>query len=175
MLKIPMLEKKASELADETAKQASSLLEQGTKLTSDTLAYVQQQAQGILGGAKKTDVEGQTKAAADDASRKASDITSQGSKDGEKAVEEGKQTLADLTQQARSLVGDVLNTANEYLKPQEGGQGLVNNVRNTTSNVVDQVAHVISGKDFESLASDVKSNTQDASAQIQSKTNELTK
>lgn len=170
--------KKASEAVDEASKQGNSLLEQGTKLASDTIAYAQQQVQGILGSAKKTDVEG----AANDASKQVSEVTEKAAKEGQATAESTQQTLGDLAQQARTLVGDVLNSANEYIKPQqksgeaqEAANSYLDSIRNTASNAVDQAAHIISGKDAQSLASDVQKTAEDTSAQAQSKAQELTK
>lgn len=67
-----------------------SLYEQGTKLASDTLAYAQQQAQGILGGAQKgaqdagnqaSQAVDQASKAADQAGKDASNIANSASKE----------------------------------------------------------------------------------------------
>lgn len=111
----------ASNAASDLQKEGSSLIEQGTNLLSDTLSYAQQQAQGILGQAKNTDASKQASQAGDDLKKNAKDVTDSASKEGQANAESAEKTLHDLTDQARHLVGDILHSTNEYIKPQEAG------------------------------------------------------
>lgn len=96
-----------------------------------------QQASSLIGSAKQTE----TAAKADDASKTASNIVDSGAKEGKAQAEAAQHTLAELTEEARSFVGQALNSANEYIKPQgEQAQGLVNNARATASGLVEQVS-----------------------------------
>ncbi|UZJ52218.1 hypothetical protein CBS101457_001538 [Exobasidium rhododendri] len=170
-------EKKVDQVATDAQKTGHSLVEQGTNLVSDTLAYAQQQASSLLGSAKNSDAA----AKVDDASKTASDIADSGAKEGQAQAQAAQHSLAELGESARALVGSALQSANEYIKPQEKGeqaQGIVNNVRATASGLVEQAAGIIGGakEDLEkkdvpgqvsNIAADVKDTASKASSQAQ--------
>lgn len=87
-------------------------------LLSDTATYIQQQAGALLGSAQNKageaqkqggDAAQQTKDAANSAAKDAKDIANSGAKEGQK-------NLSDLTEQARHLASDAINTAQSYVK-----------------------------------------------------------
>ena len=83
-------------------------------------------------------------AAYNDAADQASKKTDAAAKQGEQSAEEAKQSLAGLTNQARDLASQTLDSANEYIKPaEENASGLVNQARATAAHLVDNVSHLL--------------------------------